>query len=150
MAYSRSFLRACTLEYGEGGRVTPCGDVFSFGVLLLEIFTGKAPTDAMFVDGLTLQRYVEMALPEKLMDVADAVLLSTDEINARRPQLRRKGGREDIDNAIISVTRLALSCCKLAPAERITMRDAASEMHKIRGRHLTSLTSETICESANL
>ena len=51
-----------------------CGDVFSFGVLLLEMFTGKAPTDAMFVDGLTLQGFVEIAFPEKLMDIVDTAV----------------------------------------------------------------------------
>ncbi|WVZ53257.1 hypothetical protein U9M48_004226 [Paspalum notatum var. saurae] len=66
-------------EYGEGGHVSLCGDVFSFGVLLLEMFTAKAPTDAMFVNGLTLQRFVEMAFPDKLMYIVDPVLLTTDE-----------------------------------------------------------------------
>jgi hypothetical protein len=113
------------------------------------MFAGKAPTDAMFVDGLTLQSYVEMALPDRLMDIVDPVLLSTNEIQARMPQHERNGGREEIDNAIISVSRLALSCCKLAPAERISMRDAAIEMHKIRDRYLTSLTRETSLELPN-
>jgi hypothetical protein len=107
-------------------------------VLLLEIFTGKAPTDAMFVDGLTLQGYVKMAFPDRLMDIVDPVL-STDETCARNQQHRSNGWGE-IDNAIISVTELALSCSKLTPSERISMRDAADELRKIRDRYLTDLS----------
>ncbi|XP_062208229.1 probable LRR receptor-like serine/threonine-protein kinase At3g47570 isoform X2 [Phragmites australis] len=126
-------------EYGDGSQVSPCGDVFSFGVLLLEMFTGKAPTDAMFVDGLTLQSCVETAFPGKLMDIVDPVLLSTNETCPRNPEHRSNGGGE-IDSSIISVTRLALSCCKLTPSERMCMRDAAAEMRKIRERYLRDLS----------
>jgi len=39
-----------------------------------------------------------------------------------------------------SVTELALSCSKLTPSERISMRDAADELRKIRDRYLTDLS----------
>lgn len=126
-------------EYGECRQVSSCGDVFSFGVTLLEMFTGKAPTDAMFKDGLTVQGFVEIAFPEKLMDIVDPVLLSTDERFARKPRHRSVGGKE-IENAIASVTKLALSCTKLTPSERKPMGDAAAEMRKIRDRYLADLT----------
>jgi hypothetical protein len=104
------------------------------------MFTGKAPTDAMFEDGLTLQGFVEIAFPEKLMDIVDPVLLlSTDERFARKPRHRSVGG-EEIENAIASVTKLALSCTKLTPSERKPMGDAAAEMRKIRDCYLADLT----------
>ncbi|KAL6659194.1 hypothetical protein ACP70R_003234 [Stipagrostis hirtigluma subsp. patula] len=123
-------------EYGDGAQVSSCGDVFRFGVLLLEMFTGKAPTDAMFVDGLTLQSYVETKFPHNLMDIVDPILLSSDDICQRMPQHRSDGG-VDIDNTIKSVIGLALSCSKLTPSDRICMRDAAAEMRKIRDSYVT-------------
>ncbi|KAM7473921.1 hypothetical protein LguiB_021164 [Lonicera macranthoides] len=49
-------------EYGMGGAASKCGDVYSYGVLLLELFTGRRPTDDMFKDGLNLHNYIKMGL----------------------------------------------------------------------------------------
>ncbi|XP_039158850.1 probable LRR receptor-like serine/threonine-protein kinase At3g47570 [Eucalyptus grandis] len=44
-------------EYGMGSAVSKDGDVYSYGVLLLEIFTGKRPTHNEFKDALNLHDY---------------------------------------------------------------------------------------------
>jgi len=56
-------------EYGVGGQVTTKGHVYSYGVttkghvysygiVLLEMFTRKQPTHDMFVEGMTLHKWV--------------------------------------------------------------------------------------------
>ena len=60
-------LQMSVAEYGMGSKASTCGDVYSYGILLLEMFTGKMPTDDMFQDGLNLHNYVKMALPEFFM-----------------------------------------------------------------------------------
>ncbi|KAL4621035.1 hypothetical protein ACB092_06G199000 [Castanea dentata] len=51
------------------------GDVYSFGVFLLEMFLGKRPTDEMFIDDFNFHSFVRMALPERLVQIMDPALL---------------------------------------------------------------------------
>lgn len=48
-------------EYLNDGQVTEKSDVYSFGVLLLELVTGKRPTDPSFVKrGLNIVGWVSV------------------------------------------------------------------------------------------
>ncbi|KAJ9140409.1 hypothetical protein P3X46_031062 [Hevea brasiliensis] len=60
-------------EYLQSGRATEKSDVYSFGVLLLEIVTGKRPTDPAFVNrGLNVVGWMNTLLKENRMeDVVD-------------------------------------------------------------------------------
>ena len=62
-------------EYGLGGRVTTKGDIYSYGVVLLEMFTGKKPTHNMFVDGMNLHKWVGNYFPNQVGEVVDRNLL---------------------------------------------------------------------------
>ncbi|KAM3731888.1 hypothetical protein ACB098_11G017200 [Castanea mollissima] len=62
-------------EYGMGGEASTEGDVYSYGVLVLEMFTGRRLTDDMFKDGLNLHNFVKMSLPKRLIKVVDPMLL---------------------------------------------------------------------------
>ncbi|KAI5321951.1 hypothetical protein L3X38_031023 [Prunus dulcis] len=61
-------------EYGMGSEVSTNGDVYSFGILLLEMFAGKRPTDDMFNGDLNLHIYVKMAFPNRVMEIVDSTL----------------------------------------------------------------------------
>ena len=58
-----------------GGEASIEADVYSYGILLLEMFLGKRPTDDMFKDGLNLHNFAKMALPEKFVQIVDPILL---------------------------------------------------------------------------
>ncbi|KAK3226163.1 hypothetical protein Dsin_006025 [Dipteronia sinensis] len=62
-------------EYGMGSQVSTYGDVYSYGILLLEMFTAKRPADEMFKDGLDLHSFVQMALPERTSEVLDPLFV---------------------------------------------------------------------------
>ncbi|THG20536.1 hypothetical protein TEA_023418 [Camellia sinensis var. sinensis] len=71
-------------EYGMGSEVSTYGDVYSYGILLFEMFTGKRPTDEMFNDNLTLHNFVKIALSDGVERIADPILLKQGEGKTRK------------------------------------------------------------------
>lgn len=50
-------------EYMQSGRATEKTDVYSFGVLVLEILSGKRPTDSAFIEkGLNIVGWVRFSI----------------------------------------------------------------------------------------
>ncbi|KAK3431533.1 hypothetical protein EUGRSUZ_E03337, partial [Eucalyptus grandis] len=66
-------------EYAMGCEVSREGDIYSYGILLLEMFTGLSPTNDIFRDNLTLHSFVAEALPERVMEITDHILLQERE-----------------------------------------------------------------------
>ncbi|MFS7956820.1 putative protein kinase RLK-Pelle-LRR-XII-1 family [Helianthus anomalus] len=62
-------------EYGLGNEMTSSGDVYSFGILLLEVMTGKRPTDNIFNEDLSLHKFASTALQDHVTDVIDVNIL---------------------------------------------------------------------------
>ena len=100
-----------SVEYGEGSAVSTIGDVYSLGIFLLEMFTGRSPTDDMFGDTVDLHKYVEHALlSERILDIADSTIGlyidSTDSIIRSR-----------VKDCLVSAFGLAIYCSKQHPRD---------------------------------
>ncbi|EYU43344.1 hypothetical protein MIMGU_mgv11b018117mg [Erythranthe guttata] len=66
-------------EYGLEGLVSTRCDVYSYGVMVIETFTRKRPSDEMFGGDLTLKSWVQSSLNnESSTEVIDANLLNTE------------------------------------------------------------------------
>ncbi|XP_058003966.1 putative receptor-like protein kinase At3g47110 [Hevea brasiliensis] len=63
-------------EDGIGGTASKEGDVYCYGILVLEMFSGKRPTNKIFEDRLALHEFVKDALPERLELITDPTILS--------------------------------------------------------------------------
>ncbi|KAL7253375.1 hypothetical protein ACSBR1_007830 [Camellia fascicularis] len=61
-----------------GSEVSAYGDIFSFGMLMLEMFTGKRPTDEIFKDGLSLHNFVKEALLGSVSEISEPILFQTE------------------------------------------------------------------------
>ena len=87
-----------------GAKASTEGDVYSYGILLLEMFTGRRPTDQIFKDGLNLHQFTMMALPVKLLQIMDHTLLLRDvEETTSTTRTTRMVAREDNSNNEIHV-----------------------------------------------
>ncbi|MBA0792031.1 hypothetical protein Gohar_016560 [Gossypium harknessii] len=112
-------------EYGSEGIVSTKGDVYSFGILVMETFTRKRPTDDMFGEEMSFKRWVKESLPSSLVDVVDSELLNTRE----REGLAAK-------DCILSILQLALECSAEVAEERIDMEEVAARLKKIKTMYL--------------
>ncbi|CAF1706018.1 unnamed protein product [Brassica napus] len=110
-------------EYGMGGQPTIHGDVYSFGVLLLEMFTGKRPTNELFGGNFTLNSYTKSALPERVLDAVDKSIL----------QNGLKVGFPVVE-CLTLVLEVGLRCCEESPANRLATSEAKKELISIRER----------------
>ncbi|RCV19495.1 hypothetical protein SETIT_3G389700v2 [Setaria italica] len=110
-------------EYGMGGEITVEGDVYSYGILLLEIFSAKRPTDPLFQGGQSIRSYVAAAYPERVMEVADPMLVQHEENNI---------GDGSLKECLLSVFRVALRCTEESPRARMITRDAIRELIAVR------------------
>ncbi|XP_022743918.1 putative receptor-like protein kinase At3g47110 [Durio zibethinus] len=110
-------------EYGMGGMVSPEGDIYSYGILLLEIFTGRRPTDDIFHDGLILHNFCKMALQEGLKEILDFRLL--EQIYQYGQRLRSRPNLEgQIWECLVSFTKVRLVCSAEVPGDRMSIKDA--------------------------
>ena len=62
-------------EYALGGHVTTKGDVYSYGLVILDILTRKKPIHNIFVEGMNLQKWVGFHFPNQVGEVVDRSLL---------------------------------------------------------------------------
>nr|XP_043633713.1 receptor kinase-like protein Xa21 [Erigeron canadensis] len=109
-------------EYGLGSTMTTSGDVYSFGILLLEAMTGKRPTDDIFNEDLNLHKYSYMALPHQVMDVIDGdVVMQSTKANAQK-----------MEECLVSVIKIGLSCSVYSPSKRMNINNVAHELLHVR------------------
>ena len=131
----------CLTEYGLNGRISRRSDVYSYGILLLETFIRKKPTDAMFVGELSLRRWVDQAFPSTMMNVVDDSLLRDEAGWNTDNTFSNERLMEDLSRrhaCLSSVLELGLLCSKELPEERILMEVVVVRLKKIKKKYLSN------------
>ncbi|KAJ8747209.1 hypothetical protein K2173_008439 [Erythroxylum novogranatense] len=110
------------------------------------MFTRKRPTDEFFKEDESLHRFVATALPEHVMDIIDLSMLVDPVNNADEPELdrgraRTRGNESQvkervIEECVVSMMRIGVSCSLSSPGERMTMDVVVRKLHRIRDTFL--------------
>ncbi|KAK1314734.1 LRR receptor-like serine/threonine-protein kinase FEI 2 [Acorus calamus] len=102
-------------EYLHSGQVTAKSDVYSFGVLLLELVTGKRPTDASFVmKGLHIVGWMNTLMGEnRLEEIVD-----------------RNCDNMDVES-VEAILDIASMCTSAEPEKRPTMKRVLQMLEEV-------------------
>ncbi|KAJ4892126.1 Leucine-rich repeat receptor-like tyrosine-protein kinase PXC3 [Raphanus sativus] len=106
-------------EYAYTMQVTAPGNVYSYGVVLLEILTSRAPVEEEFGEGVDLVKWVHGAsargeTPEQILDAK----LSTVSFAWRREML--------------AALKVALLCTDITPAKRPKMKKIVEMLQEVK------------------
>lgn len=106
-------------EHNESKKISQRGDVYSFGVLLLEILTGKAPMQSYARDeGVDLPKWVQSVVQEEwTAEVFDLELLRY----------------KNIEEEMVAMLQIAMTCVSQAPEQRPRMSQVVKMIEGIIG-----------------
>jgi serine/threonine protein kinase len=114
-----------TAEYGFGSKLSTEGDVYSYGITILEMLTGKRPTDEMFSEGLTLHKFVGEAFPQKIHEILDPSIIPVVGDGDNHTM-------DGITRTIMNLIKLGISCSAETPKDRPTMKDVYAKVITIK------------------
>ncbi|XP_054790459.1 putative receptor-like protein kinase At3g47110 [Prosopis cineraria] len=132
-------------EYGLGGKASTLGDVYSFGILLLEMFIAKKPTDEMFKEGLSLEKFASAMDENQLVNAVDPKPFNDFEWSTQSSSTGypSEGTSDNFNSGLTlrqskseecaaAVIRTGLSCAAEVATNRLTMRQASKQLQGIR------------------
>ncbi|GKB20818.1 putative leucine-rich repeat receptor-like serine/threonine-protein kinase [Tanacetum coccineum] len=129
-------------EYAYGSTTSTKGDVYSFGILVLEMVTRKRPTDDMFTEGLSIQTWVKTHYHRHMEHVVDSTLVRTT-----RDQLLDVKKMWEV--AIWELLEMGILCTQELPSSRPTMLDVAGDLDRLK-RYLAGDTTATFASSLGI
>ncbi|XP_049392564.1 receptor kinase-like protein Xa21 [Solanum stenotomum] len=113
-------------EYGSEGIVSASGDVYSYGIMLMEVLTKRRPTDEDICnENLDLRKWITQSFSGTMMDVVDANLFSEEEEITSKSEIY-----------VASMIELALYCTKETLESRVTMNEVVKRLNKIKNAFL--------------
>ncbi|RAL42208.1 hypothetical protein DM860_011991 [Cuscuta australis] len=107
-------------EYGYTSKVDEKSDIYSYGVVLMELVTGKQPLEPEFGESVDIVEWVHMKIREN-RSLEEAI----------DPNV---GNNRHIREEMLLVLRIALLCTAKLPRERPYMRDVLTMLKEAKPR----------------
>ena len=146
-----------------GGEASIEGDMYSYGILLLEMFTGKRPTDEIFEENFNIHQYAKMSLPKRVMQIVDPALL---QLQVEVSTVANESNESDIivadadaeasnceilnimnaemEKCLLSVLEIGLACSAKLPKERKKTGEVIRELLIVKNSFLDAASGPDI------
>lgn len=92
----------------------------------------------MFEGEVSFASFVERNFPNQMLDKIDAYLQE----EGKRSIPAMPEAEKEIYQCLLSLVQVALSCTRLCPRERMSMREVAINLHAIRRSYVAAIKQE--------
>ncbi|XP_052211476.1 MDIS1-interacting receptor like kinase 1 [Diospyros lotus] len=116
-------------EYGYTLKVDEKSDIYSYGVVLMELLTGKRPLDPEFGESVDIVEWIRMKIRDN-RSLEEAI----------DPNV---GNCKHVQEEMLLVLQIALLCTAKLPKDRPSMRDVITMLGEAKPRRKSSSTSGT-------